>query len=62
MRYGEYEVYEKGDRVKIEGTKYCGEFGIVVEDQEEIGFMVKVKLDNSGKVILVDADNLVYKP
>jgi len=60
MRYEEYELFEKGDRVKIEGTEYCGQDGVVAEDQIEHDFQVKVKLNNN-EIVYIWSEYLVLK-
>jgi transcription antitermination factor NusG len=55
MRYEEYSLFEKGDRIKILYGSYEGLEGIVLEDQIDKDFYVKIMLNN-GIEIREDSD------
>lgn len=61
MRYEEIELFEQGDKVRVDNcSDYCGMKGTVVEDQIAEGWDVIVKLENK-EVITVDPYELVYE-
>lgn len=61
MIYEEYEMYEKGDKVKVENcSDYDGMRGVVIQDQCNPEWDVKVKLEN-GEEIYVNPYELVFK-
>ena len=61
MRDENWDMYEKGDRVKIENcSTFDGIYGTVTVDQSYPDGNVIVKLDNSIE-ITITPDDLVYK-
>lgn len=58
MRHEEYEIFEEGDIVEIEDSSdYCGQLGVVAEDQIDPDFIVKIRL-SKGRTIYRYADFL----
>lgn len=61
MRYEEIELFEQGDKVKVENCSDYSEMrGIVLEDQIAEHWKVIVKLEN-GEIVSFDTYDLVYK-
>ncbi len=55
----EYELYEKGDKVLIYDGEYEGQVGIVMEDQIDRDFMVRIWLGREERLFYSDHLDLI---